>query len=137
MAEAFGIEAGDAPAVDLEAERRHGEFLRANRRLVRAAADLSDGGLALAAFELAEAAGTGLTLDAGDLPTLFGEDQARYLVAVAPGDLATLQAAGAAAGVPVDAVGRFGGTTVDLGGETAPLADLSRLYRTAFAKAVG
>ncbi|MFU8898903.1 MAG: phosphoribosylformylglycinamidine synthase subunit PurL, partial [Roseinatronobacter sp.] len=44
LAEAFGIEAGDAPAVDLDMERRNGEFLRENRILVKAATDLSDGG---------------------------------------------------------------------------------------------
>ena len=137
LAEALGIEAGDAPPVDLVAERRNGEFLRVNRKQVRAATDLGDGGLALAAFEMAEGAGLGLALEAGDLPTLFGEDQARYLVAVAPGNLARLQAAAGAAGVPVTVVGRFGGSKVILGTETAPLADLSQRYRTAFAKAVG
>jgi hypothetical protein len=34
-------------------------------------------------------------------------------------------------------VGQFGGTTVKLGTDAAPLADLSALYRSAFAKAVG
>ena len=49
------MEAGDAPYVDLDAERRNGEFLRANRICaLGAATDLSDGGLALAAFEMAE-----------------------------------------------------------------------------------
>jgi phosphoribosylformylglycinamidine synthase subunit PurL len=67
LAEAFGIEAGDAPPVDLEAERRHGEFVRANRRLIRAATDLSDGGLALAAFEMAEGAGLGVALCTGPI----------------------------------------------------------------------
>ena len=137
LAEAFGIEAGDAPLVDLDLERRHGEFVRANRRLIRACTDLSDGGLALAAFEMAEGAGIGLVLEAGDLPTLFGEDQARYLIAVAVEDMEALEAAAWAAGVPVTVAGRFGGATVILGPETAPLADLSRRYRSAFAKAVG
>ncbi len=134
LAEMFGIEAGDAPAVDLAAEKKHGEFLRANRKLVRAATDLADGGLALAAFEMAEGAGLGVTLAAGDAPALFGEDQARYLVATANPD--ALVAAGQAAGVPVSVVGRFGGDVVDFGGDKASLADLSNLYRTAFAKAV-
>jgi phosphoribosylformylglycinamidine synthase subunit PurL len=137
LAEALGIEAGAPPPVDLDAERRHGEFLRGHRHLVRAATDLSDGGLALAAFETAEAAGLGLVLEAGDLPSLFGEDQARYLVVVAPGDLAALQAAAGIAGVPVNVAGRFGGDKVAMGAEVAPLAELSLLYRTAFAKAVG
>jgi phosphoribosylformylglycinamidine synthase len=34
-------------------------------------------------------------------------------------------------------VGQFGGTTVTLGTDTAPLAELAALYRSAFAKAVG
>ncbi|MBE2276818.1 MAG: phosphoribosylformylglycinamidine synthase subunit PurL [Rhodobacteraceae bacterium] len=135
LVEAFGIEAGDAPPVDLVAERRHGEYLRANRGLVRAATDLGDGGLALAAFELSEAAGTGIWLEVGDIPGLFGEDQARYLLAVAPENLPALQEA--AGDLPVAVVGQFGGELVAFGADCAPLAELSRLYRSAFAATVG
>ncbi|SDE71828.1 phosphoribosylformylglycinamidine synthase subunit PurL [Rhodobacter capsulatus] len=135
-AEAFGIEAGDAPPVDLADERKHGEFIRANGRVLKAAADLTDGGLALAAFELAEAAGIGVQLDSGDIAQLFGEDQGRYLVACDEAGAEALEAAAQAAGVPLDRVGIFGGDTVALGADTAPLADLSTLYRTAFAAAV-
>ncbi|KQB13486.1 phosphoribosylformylglycinamidine synthase subunit PurL [Rhodobacter capsulatus] len=135
-AEAFGIEAGDAPPVDLADERKHGEFIRANGRVLKAAADLTDGGLALAAFEMAEAAGIGVQLDSGDIAQLFGEDQARYLVACDEAGAEALEAAAQAAGVPLDRVGIFGGDTVALGADTAPLADLSTLYRTAFAAAV-
>jgi phosphoribosylformylglycinamidine synthase len=137
LVEAFGIEAGDPPPVDLIAEKRNGDFLRANAGIVLAASDLSDGGLALAAFEMAEAAGLGLTLDAGDIPTLFGEDQARYLLAVSPLAAETLEAAALTTGVPVTRVGTFGGTAVTFGTDSAPLAELSALYRSAFAKAVG
>ncbi|ODT60178.1 MULTISPECIES: phosphoribosylformylglycinamidine synthase subunit PurL [Paracoccus] len=134
--DAFGIEAGDAPHVDLDAERKHGEFLRAQRAHLSSATDLSDGGLALAAFEMAEAAGLGVTLDSADIAQLFGEDQARYLVACTPDAAAALTKAAQAAGVPIATVGRFGGTAVDLGGDSAPLTDLSTLYRTAFAAAI-
>jgi len=137
LAEAARIEAGDAPYVDLDAERRNGEFLRANRALVTAATDLSDGGLALAAFEMAEAAGIGVTLDSGDLGQLFGEDQARYLVAASFDQAEALMVAAGQAGVSIAMVGRFGGDTVSLGGDSAPLADLSALYRGSFAKAIG
>ncbi|MEY3306738.1 MAG: phosphoribosylformylglycinamidine synthase subunit, partial [Pseudomonadota bacterium] len=136
LAEMFGREEGDAPFVDLAAERRNGEFLLANRSLLRAATDLSDGGLALAAFEMAEGAGFGLALDAEGTGALFGEDQARYLVACSADQAKALAAAGATAGVPVAAVGRFGGTVVRLGSASAPLADLSALYRSAFAAAL-
>ena len=134
--EAFGIEAGDAPSVDLAAERKHGEFLRANRKLLNAANDLADGGLALAAFEIAEEAGLGLALDASEIAALFGEDQARYLVACSAANAAALEAASAAAGVPLSRVGRFGGAEVAFGSAKAPLAELSALYRSAFKAAV-
>ncbi|MBM3605152.1 MAG: phosphoribosylformylglycinamidine synthase subunit PurL [Alphaproteobacteria bacterium] len=134
--EAFGIEAGDAPHVDLVAERRHGEFLRANHTHLSSATDLADGGLALAAFEMAEAAGLGVTLDSADIGQLFGEDQARYLVACTAEAAEALGAAARDAGVPTAVVGRFGGNAVVLGGDSAPLAELSELYRTAFARAI-
>jgi phosphoribosylformylglycinamidine synthase len=92
--------------------------------------------MALAAFEMAEEAGLGVTLDAGDIPTLFGEDQARYLVAASPENASALEAAAKAAGVTIARVGSFGGSDVAFGGASAPLADLSTLFRTAFAAAV-
>ncbi|KEO52573.1 phosphoribosylformylglycinamidine synthase subunit PurL [Thioclava pacifica] len=134
--EAFGIESGDAPAVDLDAEKRNGEFLRENRALVKAATDLSDGGLALAAFEMAEAAGLGVTLDASDIPMLFGEDQARYLVACSFDQAEALMVAARKAEVPLYTVGRFGGDTISFGAESAPMAELVSLYKSAFKAAV-
>jgi phosphoribosylformylglycinamidine synthase len=136
LAEVFHREDGDAPHVDLAAERLHGEFLRDNRALINAATDLSDGGLALAAFEMAEAAGLGLTLDSGDTPVLFGEDQARYLVACGFDAAEALMVAASAAGVPVHSVGRFGGTAIRMGSSEAPLSELSALYRSSFASVV-
>jgi len=137
LAEAFGIEAGDAPFVDLAAERLHGDFVLANRALIQACTDLSDGGLALAAFEMAEGAGVGVGLDDGDIPALFGEDQARYLVACGSVEAGLLMEAAAAAGVAAAVVGSFGGDLVRFGGDAADLRDLSALYRGAFAAAVG
>jgi phosphoribosylformylglycinamidine synthase subunit PurL len=133
LAEAFGIEAGDAPPVDLIAERTHGEYIRTMRKHIRAATDLSDGGLALAAFEMAEGAGLGVTLDAADIPTLFGEDQARYLLACDAAGAAALMAGN----VPCAIVGRFGGDVVQFGTEARPMMELSAIYRGAFARAVG
>jgi phosphoribosylformylglycinamidine synthase len=137
LAEAFDMESGDAPEVDLKAERKHGEFLRANRKLLRAATDLSDGGLALAAFEMADAAKTGVWVDSGSISQLFGEDQARYIVACGLTSAADLIEAGEKAGVKVTQMGQFGGTSVCFGTDSAPLAELSSLYHSAFAKAVG
>jgi phosphoribosylformylglycinamidine synthase len=137
LAEMFGREDGAAPPVDLAAERAAGEFLLANRASLRAATDLSDGGLALAAFEMAAAAGIGVTISVSGTAPLFGEDQARYLGAATEAGAAALIAAGAAAGVPVRAVGRFGGAEVSLGGQAAPLEALPGLWRSGFATALG
>lgn len=136
MAELWGRAEGPPPPVDLDAERRHGQFLRDNRAHIRAATDLSDGGLALAAFEMADASGIGVALDAGGVAALFGEDQARYLVACDAAGAEALLAAGAQAGVPVMRAGRFGGDDVILGESRAPCADLSQLYRGALAAAL-
>ena len=78
----------------------------------------------------------GVALDAGDIPTLFGEDQARYLVAASEDGARALEAAAITAGVAITRVGRFGGSSVTLGSATAPLEALSTLYRGAFAAAV-
>jgi phosphoribosylformylglycinamidine synthase len=134
LAEVFQRIEGDAPPVDLEAERRNGDFIRANHSLIRACTDLSDGGLALAAFEMAEAAGVGVQLDDADTATLFGEDQARYLVACNFDQAEALMVAARKTGVPIASVGKFTGDTVHIGGSEAPLDALSDLYRTSFAK---
>ena len=132
LAQVFGRVEGDAPAVDLAAEKAHGDFIRANRHHIKACTDLSDGGLALAAFELAEKSGVGITLDDGDTPTLFGEDQARYLIACNFDQAEALMSAAADAGVPLAAVGRFGGKDVTFGAVSAPLADLADTYHSTF-----
>ena len=87
LREIEGREAGPPPPVDLAAERRNGDFVRAMIRggFVAACHDLSDGGLLVALAEMAMAGMRGFALD--PLPTelplhayLFGEDQARYLI---------------------------------------------------------
>ena len=135
LAEVFNREDGDAPHVDLAAEKKHGEFIRANRALIKACSDLSDGGLALTAFEMAEAGGVGVTLDTADTATLFGEDQGRYLVACNFDQAEALMIEAGNLGIPVASVGRFAGDTVKMGGSEAPLAELSQIFRTGFDQA--
>ena len=137
LAEAFGREEGDAPAIDLAAERANGEFVRSHAQLINAATDLSDGGLALAAFEMAAVAGIGIALDTTDVAQLFGEDQARYLIACGFDQAEALMTAAGRAGIPVAQVGRFGGDTVSFGDSNGSMSDLGILYRTAFEAAVG
>ena len=121
LRELHGREEGPPPPVDLEAERRHGEFVReliADGR-VSAVHDISDGGLLVALAEMAMASGIGCTLDqAIDAGAAFGEDQARYLV--------TGKAAEAikAAGIPVSRIGTTGGSAVSGPGFAVKVSEL-------------
>ncbi|MHB8528823.1 MAG: phosphoribosylformylglycinamidine synthase subunit PurL [Caulobacteraceae bacterium] len=102
LREILGREEGAPPAVDLPSERRAGEFVRNLIRAgrLRTVHDLSDGGLLVAAAEMALASDVGLTLDATSADHahvfLFCEDQGRYLVAtdVPEGIIAEAMAAG-------------------------------------------
>ena len=136
LAEVFSREEGDAPSVDLEAEKKNGDFIRANREYIKACTDLSDGGLAMAAFELAERAGVGVHLDSDQTPDLFGEDQARYLIACNFDQAEWLMTEAAKAGVTISTVGKFTGDTVRFGASGASLEELTSLYHTGFAAAV-
>ncbi|WP_428390649.1 phosphoribosylformylglycinamidine synthase subunit PurL [Lichenicoccus sp.] len=111
LREIHGREAGPPPTVDLDAERRHGDFVRQRimSGTVQACHDVSDGGLLVAIAEMAMAGDAGCTLDvpaSGMSPHAywFGEDQARYVLAVADGD-ALIEAAAAAA-IPARRLGR-------------------------------
>ncbi|WP_135466552.1 phosphoribosylformylglycinamidine synthase subunit PurL [Crenalkalicoccus roseus] len=111
LREIAGREEGAPPPVDLAAERRNGEFVRARilAGAVRACHDCSDGGLLVAVAEMAMASGAGAVLEAppAGLPPhafWFGEDQGRYVLAVA--EAAPLLAAARAAGVPAARLGR-------------------------------
>ncbi len=136
LAEVYGRAEGDAPPVDLAVEKKNGNFIRANHAYIKACTDLSDGGLALAAFELAEEAGIGITLDSDDMATLFGEDQARYLIACNFDQAEALMIAANRAEVTLATVGKVGGDQVTFGSETAELGALTTTFRSAFANAV-
>ena len=130
LREVAGQEAGPPPAVDLAAERRNGDFVRARILAGEVAAchDCSDGGLLVAVAEMVLAGGAGAQLDPmpdGIAPHafLFGEDQGRYVLAVR--DAAPLLAAANEAGVPASRLGRTGGPGLTLpGGRTISLVTL-------------
>ncbi len=118
LREIFGREDGAPPPVDLAVERRHGDFVRGLivGGRVTVVHDLSDGGLLCAAAEMALASDVGVTLteDSG-LPihaALFGEDQARYLLAVPADAVAQIAHDAAAAGVALARIGQAGGSNV-------------------------
>ncbi|HWV20634.1 MAG TPA: phosphoribosylformylglycinamidine synthase subunit PurL [Devosia sp.] len=116
---------GDAPHVDLAAERKTGDFVRKLIRsgVVTACHDLSDGGLGVALAEMAIAGGLGATVVdvEGHDPLLqyFGEDQGRYLLTLnldPQGDeIAALWAEAKALGIEAPWIGTTGGTDLVLG----------------------
>ena len=136
LAEAFNRITGDAPHVDLATEKAHGDFIRANHANIPCCTDLSDGGIALAAFELTEAANIGVALETDDTALLFGEDQARYLIACTPVQARILMEAAKRADVTLVQVGNAGGTTLSFGEQSAPLRELALVFRSSFAKAI-
>jgi phosphoribosylformylglycinamidine synthase subunit PurL len=114
-----GREEGAPPPVDLAAERRNGDFVRAMiaEGALSAAHDVSDGGLAVALAEMAMASGIGAELERVSRPPhafWFGEDQARYVVTVNPDLADRIMARAGLAGVIVHALGSTGGDALTL-----------------------
>jgi phosphoribosylformylglycinamidine synthase len=108
--EIHGREDGAPPPVDLAAERRNGDLVRAliQDGTVTACHDLADGGLYVAVAEMAMTGRIGAEIDlAAEAGALFGEDQARYLLTAADGEAVLAQAR--AAGVPARIIGTTGG----------------------------
>ncbi len=125
-----GISGGDPPRVDPALGKRIFAAVAGAIRegLVRACHDLSEGGLAVAAAEMAFAGGLGLrlevppALDRDDL-VLFSESPSRFLVEVRPGDRAAFEKA--MAGVPCAGAGKVtaDGRLVAVGRKGAVLID--------------
>jgi phosphoribosylformylglycinamidine synthase len=115
-------EEGAPPPVELAAERRNGDFVRAliAEGIATAVHDVSDGGLLVALAEMAIASGIGAELAPPPLPAhafWFGEDQARYVVTVAEGAADKVTGRARGAGVPVRALGHTGADALTLADE--------------------
>jgi phosphoribosylformylglycinamidine synthase len=123
--EIHGVEAGDAPPVDLTAEKTHGTFIRRliDDVAITACHDVSDGGIAVAVAEMAMAGGIGCTLERiDDAAFWFGEDQARYIVTTkTPVDF---MEKGKHAHIPVTRIGLTGGIAFVVDGVSAEIAEL-------------
>ncbi|MCQ8241173.1 phosphoribosylformylglycinamidine synthase subunit PurL [Rhizosaccharibacter radicis] len=119
LREVHGREDGPPPPLDLAAERRTGDFVRARigEGTVVACHDVSDGGVLVAVAEMAMAGDVGCRLDvppSGLAPYAFwfGEDQGRYLLAVTDG--AALIEAARRANIEARLLGRSGGDGLTL-----------------------
>src|SRR6202035_3263673 len=114
-----GREEGAPPPVDLAAERRNGDFVRAliGQGLATAVHDVSDGGLLVALAEMAMASGIGAELDRAPIAAhafWFGEDQGRYVVTMNAGSAGKVLLRARAADVPVRQLGFTGGDALTL-----------------------
>ncbi len=130
--EVFNRSDGDAPKVNLKMERKHGEFILANRNLINACIDLSDGGLALAAFELAHHSNVGFEIYEENTEFLFSEDQARYLLACNFDQAESLFIEAGQHNIPVQTVGSFRGDSITFGRSSLDLAQLSAFFNDTF-----
>jgi len=129
---------GRPPAVDLGAERALAAVLAASadRGLLAAAHDLSDGGLAIALAECCLAGGEGCAvrlagrLPGGEFAQLFGESAARAVVAVRPGADAEFSELCETIGVTAAVLGVTGGPSLKITGSFAvPLEELAAAHQ--------
>jgi len=131
LREIEGREEGAPPPVDLAIERRNGDFVRSliEAENLTTAHDISGGGLGVALAEMAMASGIGATIDAPEhAPALhgwlFGEDQARYIIATDNAEDVLSKAR--AAGVSAEKIGQSGGKVLTVGGQaTISVEDLA------------
>jgi phosphoribosylformylglycinamidine synthase len=131
LREIHGKEEGAPPPVDLVAERKHGEFVRAliSGRALTACHDVSDGGLLVAVTEMTLAGHIGFTFetDGADAGFWFGEDQARYVVSTKQPEV--LEKKAKESGVSLTKLGTTGGKALTLkGGVWVELAALRKAH---------
>lgn len=129
LREIHGREEGAPPPVDLAAERKHGEFVRAliNDRALTACHDVADGGLLVAIAEMALAGKIGFKAEVeGDAGFWFGEDQARYVVTSS--DAAKLEQRAKAEGISLTKLGTTIGSALQIKSEILDLDVLHKLH---------
>lgn len=119
LKEVLGRTDGPAPQVDLDNERKNGDFVRGliENGQVTACHDVSSGGLGVALAEMAMSSGIGAAIKdkSGELPLhawVFGEDQGRYVVTTTDAD--ALLAAADKAGVKAEKIGLTGGDALTI-----------------------
>jgi phosphoribosylformylglycinamidine synthase II len=117
LARVHGIEGGEVPRIDLEAEEALLNLVKllTSRRLLSSCRGISEGGIAVGLADAcvlgdigAEVAGDGMRLD----HFLFSESGARMLVSLDPSDLREVEAMAQAGNVPLSVIGKVGGESL-------------------------
>jgi phosphoribosylformylglycinamidine synthase len=118
------------PPVDLELERRHGEFIQfiIKKGWVTACHDVSDGGQLVAIAEMAMAGGIGASIDiAPDLARAFGEDQGRYIITATHEMAERIIKNAPEKGISAMVIGETGGEDLMIGDRHAAVAELKKI----------
>jgi phosphoribosylformylglycinamidine synthase len=134
-----GREEGAPPPVDLATERLNADLVREliADGTVRCCHDLADGGLLVGVAEMALASGIGAAIAVpegvdSEAAWLFGEDQARFVLAIAPVALDGVLDRARRAGVLARVIGRTGGDELTLGPRLAiSLEELATIHEGA------
>jgi phosphoribosylformylglycinamidine synthase len=147
LREVHGRSDGLPPSVDLESERRTGEFVREQIRAgaLTAVHDIADGGLAVTIAEMALAGNIGaLVQPSGQgyaAKQFFAEDQGLYVATVDDRHLLDFLTGADAAGVQVEPIGRTAGQRLIFelsdGDFCITLADLRAAHEGFFPKLMG
>jgi phosphoribosylformylglycinamidine synthase len=130
-----GTTAGRIPEPDLAGERRLHEFLAAaaERRLLRSAHDVADGGVAIAIAESAILGEVGVDAPSPGEP--FAEGDGRAVISASAEHVAELEAL--AGELPLRRIGTVGGEEIAVAGASIRLDAATELYENAIPKALG
>jgi phosphoribosylformylglycinamidine synthase len=146
LRELHGRKDGSPPPVDLDQERRVGEFVRAGIRsgALTAVHDVADGGLAVAVAEMAMAGNVGALLSiesSAAAASLFAEDQGVYVATVADHALLDILAGAGAAEIDAEPIGRTSGSRLifelSQGDHVVPVSDLRAAHEDFFPRLMG
>ncbi|MCI5048778.1 MAG: AIR synthase related protein [Rickettsiales bacterium] len=137
LREVEGREEGAPPPVDLMTERKHAHFIRSMNelKLLSACHDISDGGLLVALAEMCmeHEIGAQLHFPIGidhPLAYAFGEDQARYVIAVEDSKKDDVLLSANRLDIPITDLGHTGGDMLIIENFTrAPVDHLKMIHR--------
>ena len=132
------------PIVDLKIEKNHGEFIREiiDNSLINSCHDVSDGGLLIALFEMANLQ-LGLELDISSIKSnsnlsdeeiLFGEDQGRYIISLNSKKVKELQKKADKANVKIYKIGKVINKKIIFNNDSELLSDLIKINEALFEK---
>jgi phosphoribosylformylglycinamidine synthase len=132
------------PQVNLETEKNHSELVRnlIEHSKINACHDISDGGILVALFEMCNNS-LGINIDLSQLKSaakidenhlLFGEDQGRYIISVAPENLETVIKLSSAKQIDLFKVGEVINDNIFLLNNSILVSELKALNENVFRK---